>query len=165
MAGPPLGPSSVTAFQDALLLQLQNRPNLANTNVVIGPPAPGVSQASQWIAFLNVVGLEKWAVLGRLQKEEDYTQTIYISVLTRDGEVDSRHGRDIAYNLRQEIADQLIADPTANATVWQCQLTKNQKFEPRLGVTVPNADGNGVTTDLSWREAALYLDILVKNRM
>lgn len=164
MAGPPLGPTSVPAFQDALATQLRNRPGLAKVSTCIGPPPAGIAQTSAWIAFLNVVGIEKWAAMGRLQKEEDYTQEIYISVLTRDGDADNTIGRNVAYNIRQEIMNQLINDPTINNTVWQAQIWKNGKFQPRLGITIPGADGQA-TVDMSWREAALYFEILVKNRM
>lgn len=159
-----IGPSSVPAFQDALLAQLKLRSGLMNTSIVIGPPSPGVAQEKQWIALLEVDGTEKWAAMGRRQKEEDYYQRIYISVVTRDGEGDSVRGRDIAYALRQEIADQLLADPTVNATVWQAQVTRKQEFFPRLGIQVPDATGH-MTVDLTWREAALYTEIKVMNRI
>lgn len=159
-----LGDSSIPAFQDALVMQLRQRPNLTGVNVVIGPPSPGVAQGQIWVALLEVEGTEKWAAMGRLQKEEDYRQTVYISVLTRDGEGDSTAGRNKAYAIRKEIADQLLADPTVNSTVWQAQVERGGKFEPRLGINVQSADG-GTTTDLSWREAAVYFEILVKNRI
>ena len=159
-----LGDSSVPAFQDKLQEQLQLRANLANTSVVIGPPSPGVAQEKIWIALLEVKGDEDWAALGRLQKEERYTQSVYISVITRDGESDSKRGRDTAYAIRKEIADQLLADPTVGATVWQAQVSKRQEFLPRLGIEVPDAQGH-MTVDYSWREAALFVDIVVKNRM
>jgi len=159
-----LGPSSVPAFQDALKAQLEARPNLVGLSICIGPPPPGISQELKWLAFLEVDGTEVWSAMGRRQKEEQYTQKIYVSVITRDGERDSTYGRDIAYLIRQEVADQLLADPTVNSTVWQAQVTKKQEFYPRLGVTVPD-DEHGQTVDLSWREACLYFDIFVKNRI
>lgn len=159
-----LGDPSAPAFQDALRTQVLARGTLpAGTSVVIGPPSPGVAQTLQWIAFLEIDGLEKWAAMGRLQKEEDYRQKMYISVMTRDGEGDSARGRDVAYALRKEIADQLLEDPTVNGTVWQAQIDKSQRFEPRLGISTAGADGQH-TVDMSWREAALFFDILVKNR-
>lgn len=159
-----LGDSSVPAFQDKLVEQLKARPNLATVSVVIGPPSPGVAQEKLWIALLEVKGEEDWAAFGRLQKQETYTQTIYISVISRDGEGDSTYGRNIAYGIRKEIADQLLVDPTVGGTVWQAQVTKKQEFLPRLGISVPDANGH-MTVDYSWREAAVFTDILVKNRI
>lgn len=156
--------SSVPAFQDALLSQLQSRPNLVDVSVCVGPPSPGISQISKWIALLEVDGSEIWTAMGRLSREENYTQQVYISVVTRDGEGDARTGRDIAFGLRTELALMLVEDPTVNSSVWQAQLAKSQRFVPRLGISVPGPNGEA-TVDLSWREAAVYCDITVKNRM
>ena len=156
--------SSVPDFQDALVAQLKLRPKLASVNVVIGPPAPGVAQVPYWIALLEVKNEQKWAAMGRLSKEENYKQKIYISVLTRDGEGDAVAGRNIAYGFYDEVAQQLREDATVNKSVWQAQIEGEEEFIPRLGIQVPDANGQ-TTTDLSWREACLYFEILVKNRM
>lgn len=159
-----LGDSSVPAFQDKLIAQLKTRSGWNNISVVVGPPSPGIAQEKTWVALLEVKGEEDWAALGRLQKEERYYQSIYISVITRDGEGDGTRGRDIAYGIRKEIADQLLADPTVGATVWQAQVDKRQEFTPRLGIQVPDATGK-MTVDYSWREAALFMDLFIKNRI
>lgn len=156
--------TSIPAFQDALLAQLGGRPGLAGVNMVIGPPSPGVAQVSTWVALLEVTGKESWAAMGRLSKEENYTQKVYISVLTRDGQADGKFGRDQAFTIFEEISQQLREDATVNKSVWQAQIQGEEEFIPRLGIQVPDANG-GMTTDLSWREACLYFEILVKNRM
>lgn len=155
---------SAPAFQDALKAILVQRAGLQGLSVCVGPPSPGISQEKNWLAFLDVKGTEDWATLGRLQREENYTQEMYISVLTRDGEGDSTRGRDAAYAIRAEVANALISDPTVSGTVWQASMGSKKEFFPRLGIQVKDANGMN-TVDLSWREAALYFDILVKNRL
>lgn len=161
---PTFQTTSVPTFQDSLIAQLQARPAFANVNVVIGPPSPGIAQVSTWVALLEVKKEEKWAAMGRLSKEENYNQRVYISVLTRDGQGDSKNGRDIAYGLFNDISQQLREDATVNNSVWQAQIQGEEEFIPRIGVQVPDTNG-GMTTDLSWREACIYFEILVKNRM
>jgi hypothetical protein len=156
--------STVPAFQDAFIAQLRARPALLNVSVVTGPPSPGIAQESQWISLLEVTGQEKWAAMGRLSREETYTQRVYISVITRDGASDATNGRNIAYALRAEVSEQLHIDPTINDSVWQSQITDKNEFYPRLGISVPNSSG-GMTVDLSYREAAVYFDIFIRTRM
>ena len=132
--------------------------------MVTGPPSPGVAQQAKWLALLEVEGEETWAAMGRLSKEENYTQQVYISVVTRDGEGSAKAGRDVAYGIRAEVAQQLREDATLNDVVWQCQIATKNRFVPRLGITSTDPQGK-TTVDLSWREAALYFDISVKNRM
>jgi hypothetical protein len=156
--------STVPAFQDALIDLLKVRQALQGVAIVPGPPAPGIAQTSQWICLLEVDGSEKWAAMGRLSKEENYTQKVYISVITRDGEGDARASRDIAYALRAEVSEQLRETPTVNDVVWQCQIEGKNQFFPRLGITQTDPHGKSVV-DLSYREAALYFEISVKNRM
>lgn len=156
--------SSIPAFQDALIAGLSARDAFASTEVVVGPPSPGVAQVSSWVALLDVVGDEKWAAMGRLSKEENYSQKVYVSVLTRDGEGTSQLGRDIAFTLRRDIAEYLRENPTVSNSVWQAQLQGDCRFLPRLGISVPDESGHPVV-DLTWREAAVYFDILVKYRM
>lgn len=156
--------SSVPAFQDALQAVLKTRPALQDVSIVIGPPAPGIAQESKWIALLDVVGDEKWAAMGRLSKEETYTQKVLISVITRDGEGDATVGRNIAYALRAEIAEQLRDDATIGESVWQSQITGKNEFYPRLGISTPDDSGKTII-DLSYREACVYFDIFVRYRM
>jgi hypothetical protein len=156
--------TSVPTFQDAFVEQLRARPALLNVSIVVGPPSPGIAQEAQWISLLEVIGQEKWAAMGRLSREETYTQRVYISVITRDGDTDARNGRDMAYALRAEISEQLHIDPTVNNSVWQSQITDKNEFYPRLGISVPDSQG-GMTVDLSYREAAVYFDIFLRTRM
>lgn len=156
--------SSIPLFQDTLKSLLSQRNGLADVEVVIGPPSPGKAQASKWIAMIDVESNEHFATLGRQAREENYEQKIYISVITRDGEDDATSSRDIAFGLRNEVAQQLITNPTVDGTVWQAQIGSKNDFFPRLGVSVPDANDQ-TQVDLSWREAALYFSIKVKNRL
>jgi len=158
--------SSVPAFQDALKAVLQTRPNLSGVSISIGPPAPGIAQESKWISLLEVTGQEAWAAMGRLSVEETYNQKVCISVVARDGESDAVNTRNIAYNLRSEIAEQLRIDATIGGAVWQAQIRGKVEFFPRLGIQSADAtDYNKMVTDMSYREACLYFDIFVRNRM
>lgn len=160
----PYTVSALPTFQNALITQLQARTALASVSIVPGPPSPGVGQRLQWICLLEAKGTQKWSAMGRLQKEERMKQRVYVSVLTRDGEGDSARGRDTAYSYLDEVAQQLIDDPTVSATVWEAQIGEDIEFYPRLGISVPDAT-QGTTVDLSWREACLYFDITYKIRL
>lgn len=156
--------SSVPLFQDTLKTELQARSGLSGVEVVIGPPSPGIAQVSKWIALIDVKGTEKYATFGRYSREENYEQSVYVSVMTRDGEGDAKRGRDIAYGIKNEIAQCLITIPTVGGSVWQAELGARSEFFPRLGITVSDTSG-APAVDLTWREAALYFDIKVKNRL
>jgi hypothetical protein len=105
--------STVPTFQDTLISTLSGLDAFAGIDVSLGIPQ-GQPQRT-CVKFGDVEMTETSRYLGNVSRLEEYTQTVYISVVNEG--VDQKTVRDTAYELRDAIAGQLKLDPSVGGTL------------------------------------------------
>lgn len=111
--------STAPAFKAALLTALQARPGLSGVTVSYGAPLP--SAPREFIALGDIAGEQEFAALGALRKNENYTLTVFCSVL-REGK-QQQTCTERCFALAAEIEDELRTNVTMSGTVRVAEIT------------------------------------------
>lgn len=133
--------STIPAFKAALLTRLQARAGLSGVQVTYGWPNGAVKRES--IMLGGVAGTQVFRTIGATQKMEEYSLTVYITVI-REGSGRQQNADERALALMAEIENELRPGLTVNNTVLTAQVSRfdlepmasAETREARLTVTI-----------------------------
>lgn len=133
--------STVPAFKAALLTRLQARTGLNGVQITYGWPSGAVKRES--IMLGGVSGTQVFRTIGATQKLEEYSMTVYITVI-REGAGRQQGCDERALALMAEIETELRNGITVNNTVLTAELgefdlqpmANAETREARLTVTI-----------------------------
>ncbi len=133
--------STVPAFKAALLTRLQARTGLSGVQITYGWPSGAVKRESIMLGGVN--GTQVFRTIGATQKLEEYSMTVYITVI-REGAGRQQNCDERALALMAEIETELRNGITVNNTVLTAELgefdlqpmANAETREARLTVTI-----------------------------
>lgn len=133
--------STVPAFKAALLTRLQARTGLSGVQITYGWPSGAVKRESIMLGGVN--GTQVFRTIGATQKLEEYSMTVYITVI-REGAGRQQNCDERALALMAEIETELRDGITVNNTVLTAELgefdlqpmANAETREARLTVTI-----------------------------
>lgn len=119
--------STIPAFKAALKTALEGHAGLSGVLVVWGEPTPPQIAEREFMALLTADGEQEPGALGRLARDEDYDQTVLISVLYEGDQ--QQQAEERAWALADEIDEVLGANPTLGGAVREAQLVGRVRGE------------------------------------
>lgn len=148
--------STVFAFEQALLANLQARPGLSGVIVTDGPPTVGELVTGEWIMLGNARGGQTWKtfpVSAPTSRDETYTIDMLINVVQAVNAAQTALTKR-AFVLLKEVEDELRGNPSQGvANVAWGEVASTIDVQKAMNPTA------------GWRETLLRVGIRVRARI